>query len=120
MDMAFWKKKSDDPWDREPEKPAALVWQEAPAEPETAGREPPVPKDTPEQPRLCPWCGETLVKGYLYTAQGEIWWREGIATRFSNLAAGERMVSNRGFFGAYRYKDAWHCAQCRKMTFDFW
>lgn len=118
--MAFWKKRSDDPWDREPgEWSAPPVWQDAP-EPELTETKSAEREDAPEKPRLCPWCGELLTKGYLYTGDGEIWWREGIATRFSTLAAGERMVTSRGFFGGYRYKDAWHCARCHKMTFDFW
>ena len=117
--MAFWKKNSEDPWDIQPGQRTARCWPEEESEAGAAVEtNEPVPE--PEQSQACPWCGGPMERGYLYNSNGDVWWREGIATRFSNLAAGERLVTNRGFFGAYRYKNAWHCKDCHKVTFDFW
>ena len=75
--MAFWKRKSEDPWDQKPEKrPDAQIpaWyrHEEPAAPQ----EPPVGE-------LCPWCGQPMVAGTLYgQSRGAggingLQWREG-------------------------------------------
>lgn len=58
--MAFWKK-SDDPWDRKPEKKTQAAWweQPAPGEEVVPSVEKPVEnveKDV-EAVEVCPWCG---------------------------------------------------------------
>ena len=68
--MAFWKK-SDDPWDRKPEK-QQTIWREndAPAEPAPPSEPDRLtpkeerirniiegPKAAPVVPEKCPWCG---------------------------------------------------------------
>ena len=69
--MAFWKK-SEDPWDRKPEKKAAAP---APAP------EPPAWAQVNKAPESidCPWCGAPMLGGFLYGGgrSGSMQWREG-------------------------------------------
>ena len=68
--MAFWKK-SDDPWDRKPEKRQETTWYEQDAPPAEEKRELTPeeqrirniiegPKATPVTPEQCPWCGKDM------------------------------------------------------------
>ena len=95
--MAFWKK-SEDPWDQLPKKPAA---------------EPPA--------MICPWCGQEMARGYLDAVKGGgLWW----LTEKPGLKAGligsdpktSLRVDDEGAF--FTYKTAWHCQVCEKMVMD--
>ena len=95
--MAFWKK-SEDPWDQLPKKPAA---------------EPPA--------MICPWCGQEMARGYLDAVKGGgIWW----LTEKPGLKAGligsdpktSLRVDDEGVF--YTYKTCGYCRRCEKMAID--
>ena len=67
--MAFWKK-SDDPWDRKPEKREETTWYEPPPAEEEKELTPEAqrirdiiegPKATPVTPEKCPWCSKDIV-----------------------------------------------------------
>lgn len=126
--MAFWKK-SEDPWDVEPEKrrpvpaengekgPGLLDqlqdWNEA-RKAEKARRE------TPPPPIPCPWCGKTMETGYLMGNRG-IWWAPGRPDAWAKwvsvaAAEGAFQVDTEG--GLATYRTAWHCPDCGKLVLD--
>ena len=105
--MPFWKK-SEDPWDRKPEKKPAVP---APAP------EPPAWAQVNKAPEPidCPWCGSPMLGGFLYGGgrSGSMQWREGPwqggldALRFTG-----RKIDLGGS------ETAWYCTSCRKLTLD--
>ena len=116
--MAFWKKKSEDPWDLDPNrtrKPDATPVSE---EPERTV--PPwVHKVEKPEPIPCPWCGKLMEWGNLYAARGSgsgvgfLQWREGEHKGFlDSLRFTGRMV-NMGW-----YEESWYCESCRKLVLD--
>lgn len=126
--MPFWKK-SEDPWDVEPEKrrpvpaengekgPGLLDqlqdWNEA-RKAEKARRE------TPPPPIPCPWCGKTMETGYLMGNRG-IWWAPGRPDAWAKwvsvaAAEGAFQVDTEG--GLATYRTAWVCRDCGKMVLE--
>ena len=94
--MAFWRK-SEDPWDKRPEKA----------------------EKTP--PMTCPWCGEPMEMGYLDAAGGgAVWWTLGKPDTKSKLIGADPKCSLRvddeGVF--HTYKTCGYCRRCEKMAFD--
>lgn len=110
--MAFWKK-SEDPWDRKPEKQRTAT---APRE-----LEPPSPKPEAELPApmmACPWCGSPMLKGELRsTGRGlaGMCWNEGPSRSFLE-SFGATDQPGRLELGIS--EDAWYCAACRKLVLD--
>lgn len=126
--MAFWKK-SEDPWDLDPEKrrPAAgeetvekdgdtgsllddlRAWNEARKE-EKAWRE------TPPAPIPCPWCGREMEVGYLVGGRDYV---RLVRQRPGVLRIAEDALYIRGD-GTFwcDYKIAWTCPDCRKLVAD--
>lgn len=125
--MAFWKK-SEDPWDINPEKQRPVLteeekgpglldqlqdWNEA-RKAEKAKREAPLP------PMTCPWCGKEMETGYIM-GQG-VWWapgRPGALEKWAGAsgAAGAVQVDTEGGLMA-PYRTAWVCRDCGKMALD--
>ena len=68
--MAFWKKKSEDPWDLDPNRPKKSAAVPAPAEEPERTIPPWVHKPEKPEPISCPWCGEPMEWGNLYAASG--------------------------------------------------
>ena len=107
--MPFWKK-SEDPWDRKPEKKPSAPAPEPPAW--APVKQAPAPID-------CPWCGKTLRFGTLYSGgqrgYGALEWREGghkswlerIGTREQEL-----------YLQLGCYEEAWYCTECQKLVMD--
>ena len=117
--MAFWKKKSEDPWDLDPNRPKKSVAVPAPAEEPERTIPPWVHKPEKPEPILCPWCGEPMEWGNLYAARGGtggsafLQWREGEHKGFlDSLRFTGRMV-NLGW-----YEEAWYCEPCGKLVLD--
>ena len=123
--MAFWKK-SEDPWDIDPEK-------RRPAAAETAEDEQPAPglleqiRDWNEarkqarearapQPIPCPWCGKEMAVGYLHGGRDGVYWREKRPGALFNGAGAERLDTDGGILNSYKY--VWYCAGCRKLVLD--
>ena len=127
--MPFWKK-SEDPWDYEPEKPSR------PAEPgqeekdcapslmdelrdwNEERKEKKALRETPPPPMICPWCGQEMRMGYLVGGRDAVrlvWERPG-AFRLAD-ADGTLYLRGDGSFWS-DYKLAWHCGACRKLVLD--
>ena len=123
--MPFWRK-SEDPWDMEPEKrrtrtagetqpPAAdgEAWKawKAPWEKETAEGQAPAAM-------ACAWCGREMRMGYLVGGRDAVrlvWERPG-AFRLAD-ADGTLCLRGDGSFWN-DYKLAWHCGACHKLVLD--
>ena len=117
--MAFWKKKSEDPWDLDPNRPKKSVAVPVPAEEPERTIPPWVQKPEKPEPISCPWCGEAMEWGNLYAARGGtggsafLQWREGEHKGFlDSLRFTGRMV-NMGW-----YEEAWYCEPCGKLVLD--
>lgn len=127
--MSFWKK-SEDPWDidpdkrkpaREPEKAAPGLLDSLRGEWDAmqAGRQ-----EKRERLRLppekCPWCGKDMEQGFLMGGRGVFWYR-GIATGKARWNPGSENIIRIDTDGDQIltvYHTAWYCPACRKMTID--
>ena len=68
----FFRKKSEDPWDIDPNK--RKVTPAAPQEEVKAAEE--LPEETTEEAPACPWCGKEMIRGYLRSGKGGIFLRD--------------------------------------------
>jgi hypothetical protein len=126
--MSFWKK-SEDPWDWEPERRHDPVPEQRPlpdgggvldalrdfgrkAKTAAVGE---LESGTPAE--KCPWCGKEMARWYLASGRDPIrcsWKRPGvIGMDWSELP---RLDDEGGFLN--RYKTVWHCGACKKMVMD--
>lgn len=119
--MAFWKKKSEDPWDIDPNRPKkAAITPEPEKEPEKT-IPPWVHKTEKPEPILCPWCGEPMIWGNLYAKSGAgmqtygqyLQWREGECKGFLDSLRFTGQMVDMGY-----YEEAWYCTKCRKLVMD--
>ena len=126
--MAFWKK-SEDPWDLEPDKrrPAAeeeeaekgsddgSLLQDLRAWNETRKAEK-ARRETPPVPIPCPWCGKEMEVGYLCGGRDYV---RLVRQRPGLLRIAEDALYIRGD-GTFwcDYKIAWTCPDCRKLVAD--
>lgn len=126
--MAFWKK-SEDPWDLEPDKrrPAAeeeeaekgsddgSLLQDLRAWNETRKAEK-ARRETPPVPIPCPWCGKEMEVGYLCGGRDYV---RLVRQRPGLLRIAEDALYIRGD-GTFwcDYKIAWTCKACRKLVLD--
>ena len=121
--MAFWEK-SEDPWDMDPEKrkraQTTFYEEEASAEEKTEWKLPwkkEKAEIVEEPPMVCPWCGETMTKGYLTSGRDAVVWGEQKPTALLGMAFIDTVtISNEGFMPSY--KTCWHCKPCRKLVVD--
>ena len=79
--MAFWKK-SEDPWDRKPErKPMETVWRETePAEEKDVPMEEKSVENVENSPKTgknCLWCGEIMRVGSICSRRNGAWRKKG-------------------------------------------
>ena len=131
--MAFWKKKSDDPWDRDPNKRRESVVYEAepqettPAEEELeekpgffadllGGRE---PEENPA-PVPCPYCGAEMERMYLGSGRGLVRLakeKPGVVLGFAETVP---LKDGEGFYHNWMtyWKTCRACAACRKLVVD--
>lgn len=136
--MAFWKK-SEDPWDIDPEKrkkqtPAPDLFNDR-----DWGQEEPEEQrgllDTVREqwtarwkekrealrlpPEPCPWCGKDMEQGFLTGAKGISWWRgvpDAKALWLGTGGANTMRVDVEGVLATY--KTAWYCPACEKLVLD--
>mgnify|MGYP000373962855 FL=1 len=124
--MPFWKK-SEDPWDYEPEKPSR------PAEPgqeekdcapslmdERRGwneerKEKKALRETPPPPMICPWCGQEMEVGTITGGRDSVQWWPGWPNRFFGASGPEIDILHEGSL-FNRYKTAWLCRSCRRIS----
>lgn len=117
--MAFWKKKSEDPWDIDPNRQKKVTASSAPEEEPERVIPPWVHKSEIPEPIPCPWCGKPMEWGNLYASRGGhgggsfLQWREGEHKGFlDSLRFTGRMVTM-GW-----YEEAWYCETCQKLVLD--
>ena len=115
--MPFWKK-SEDPWDYEPEKPSR------PAEPGQEEKdcapslmdefrdwieerkEKKALRETPPPPMICPWCGQEMEVGTITGGRDSVQWWPGWPNRFFGASGPEIDILHEGSL-FNRYKTAW-------------
>lgn len=110
MSVAFWKK-SEDPWEQRPEKKkAGPAPQEAQAPPWVHVKEAPAAM-------VCPWCGEPMLWGNLFSSGRSLGmtWEEGREKSFlESFGVDDR--TKRLELG--RSEEAWYCTECRRLVLD--
>ena len=144
--MAFWKK-SDDPWDIDPEKKkkqAATTWWEndTPAEPDPVGAASGRPEEVaPKAQRLgdsikgffggekeeeapvpaekCPWCGKDMERCWINGGQGIVTWRNWKVRGLGlRRPTGWKEISLLDEGDFVPRKIAWLCPDCGKMVME--
>lgn len=145
--MAFWKK-SEDPWDIDPEKrkkqTTAAFWEnDAPAETDpvgaASGRPEEAPRgqslgesikgffggkkeDAPITPEKCPWCGKDMEWGRIDGGRDySVMWRNWKPRGFLGLSQPDnaREIDLLDEGDGLRcYKTIWYCRDCGKMTLE--
>ena len=121
--MAFWKK-SEDPLDVAPEKrkrQQTTIYEEEPPAEEKKEWNPPWKKEKTEvmeEPSMvCPWCGETMTKGYLTSGRDTVVLGEQKPTALFGMAFIDTItITDEGFMPSY--KTCWYCKPCRKLVVD--
>ena len=126
--MAFWKK-SEDPWDVDPEKrrrqPVTYFESEEQEEAEELSvkemisglfkkKEEPVEEETPVP---CPYCGKTMAKGYLKSGKGNVYWTKVKPGFFGEFDESLEICNEGGLFTAL-YNACHMCEDCRKLIVD--
>ena len=128
--MPFWKK-SEDPWDCEPEKPPRPV---APG-PEDKDYAPSLMDELREwneerkekkrqreatpAPMACPWCGQEMEVGYITGGRDTVQWWPGWPPRMIGGADGAAIRVDHEGTVFLRYKTAYLCRACRRMVMEF-
>ena len=129
--MPFWKK-SEDPWDIDPnqrraapepeEKAPGLLdslredWDAMQAARQEKREKLRLP------PEKCPWCGKDMEQGFLMGDRGVYWYRGTPNKKISLFGAfgapseDTIRVDMEGFLTTYH--TAWYCPDCKKMTVD--
>ena len=145
--MAFWKK-SEDPWDIDPEKrkkqTTAAFWEnDAPAETDpvgaASGRPEEEPRgqslgesikgffggkkeDAPITPEKCPWCGKDMEWGRIDGGRDySVMWRNWKPRGFLGLSQPDNAREIDLLDegdGLWCYKTIWYCRDCGKMTLE--
>lgn len=125
--MPFWKK-SEDPWDYEPEKPSrpAEPGQEEDCAPSLMDelrdwneerKEKKALRETPPPPMICPWCGQEMEVGTITGGRDSVQWWPGWPNRFFGASGPEIDILHEGSL-FNRYKTAWLCRSCRRMVME--
>ena len=138
--MAFWKK-SDDPWDIDPEKrkkKSETTWreQEPPAreeaEPAKQGERlgdalknlfKKKEEEAPIVPEKCPWCGKDMEWGCIVGGRDTVHWQNWKPKGLFNLSMAEDQeqyeLMDEGGLLSNLYKTAWRCKDCGKLVMNF-
>lgn len=126
--MPFWKK-SEDPWDYEPERRDPVRREEEPPvspDGETQDRSaygiPFQSRDAGSQsppPMACPWCGQEMEVGYVTGGRDAVRWWPGWPPRMIGGADGAAIRVDHEGTVFLRYKTAYLCRACRRMVLEF-
>ena len=139
--MAFWKKKSEDPWDMDPnQKRKPVLYYERESElqagpmpqavsrtrdqegeglamPESAAE--PEVQEEPEDAPDCPWCGGKMVRAYLLGGQDMIRFADQKPHSFwGSLGHEKTYLHDDASFLSGNYKSCWQCKPCFKLVID--
>lgn len=127
--MPFWKK-SEDPWDMEPDRPRPAPSKE-PEEAAGAGlldqlrdwnearRAEKAQRTAPPPPMRCPWCGQEMESGYIATGRDAAYWYAGWPPRLINGDTDQTIRIDHEGSLLFRYKAARLCRGCRRMVLEF-
>jgi len=140
--VAFWKK-SDDPWDRKPEKRKETVWYEQDIpEAEPVGADTIRPGEEKEEslgesirkfwlgvgvdeepipPEICPWCGKEMEWGRLTGGRDSVIWQNWQPKGVLDFKKPENWKSLNMLDeekGLSSFKTVWLCSDCGKMVLD--
>lgn len=125
--MPFWKK-SEDPWDYEPEKPTRPAetgekddapslldelrdWNEDRKEKKRQ-------RETPPPPMTCPWCGQEMEVGTIAGVRDSVLWWPGWPNKVFGASGQGIDIIHEGSLW-HRYKTAYLCRACRRMVLEF-
>ena len=125
--MAFWKK-SEDPWDVEPEKTARPAEtgekEDAPSlldelrDWNEERKEKKRQREAPPPPMACPWCGQEMEVGTIIGGRDLVQWWPGWPKRvFGANGPGIHIDYEGGLL--HKYKTAYLCRACRRMVLEF-
>lgn len=128
--MPFWKK-SEDPWDIDPEKrrrEPIRIFEEGAEDDEAregffdelAGifKKKPVQEENPLEPETCPWCGRPMERAYLYGGRDKPMLCDEKPSTFWGTAMVDTVeLCDEGFW--VTHKSCWQCKTCRKVVIDF-
>lgn len=129
-DMPFWKK-SEDPWDIDPEKQRRPTPppEDGQADPDTglledlrawneARKEKKARQEMPPEPIPCPWCGKEMEPRYVWGARG-VYLGEKRPTLFSSGFSDDNQdFLDEGNPLICSYKTVWICRDCQKLVAD--
>lgn len=131
--MAFWKKKSEDPWDVDPNrkrKPVMFYERDPEPQPEPG----PVTKEDeglampqavagesaqeePEEAPTCPWCGKEMIRAFIVGGRDSMRLSDEKPSAFLGLIGKDCLYfTDDGFWT--NYKSCWQCKPCRKVVAD--
>ena len=125
--MPFWKK-SEDPWDIDPEKrkrrnPVTVfeAESEAPEDSEDFFAEIvgvfKKEEEPAEEPPVCPWCGQAMTRAYLLGGRDGLRLSDQKPTAFLGSLGHDTMnLNDEGFL--VTHKSCWQCKTCRKLVVD--
>lgn len=73
------------------------------------------PQEEPAAPMHCPWCGEKMELGYLYSGDSIRWVDRKPGAILGALSAGKELyVSDEGV--TTEYKSCWYCSTCGRLV----
>ena len=73
--------------------------------------------DQRETAMTCPWCGQEMELGYLFSTDSIRWVDRKPMAVFGALAAGRELyVSNEGV--VTEYKSCWYCSSCGRLVVE--
>ena len=111
--MAFWRK-SDDPWDRKPEKRQETTrYEQDTPETEPAGADTIRPSERAEGAETCPWCGKPMLMGHIDGGRDAVFWKEG-KWKSAFVALFDEHTPRQ-----MRIKEAapvWYCETCEQLV----
>ena len=130
--MPFWKK-SEDPWDYEPEKRPAPSAEAGGGEDapgffeELRGdfqnwnqerKEKKAQRQTPPPPMKCPWCGQEMEVGTIAGVRDSVLWWPGWPNKVFGASVQGIDIIHEGSLW-HKYKTAYLCRACRRMVLEF-
>lgn len=121
--MAFWNKKSEDPWDIDPNRkrePVSFYERDLESQPEperdtAVGLAEPMEEEPIEEAPDCPWCQQKMIRAYLVGGRDRLRLSDQKPTAFFGTL-GHNVIdfNDDGFWTAY--KSCWQCKACRKVV----
>ena len=127
--MAFWKKKSEDPWDMDPNRrrePATFYERDPEPQSEPVadaermkGTEAAAEQNQTEEAPVCPWCGKNMVRAYLLGGRDMLRLADQRPHAFWGSLGHEKtyLGDNTDFLGG-NYQSCWQCKPCYKLVID--